>query len=557
MSGGARVGRRWGPTILAGAAALVAGLFALSGNLAAATFSPHWVAHHQGLIMATAGMLFGLTMVLAVLTARASQGSLDSGTTTTVGSSGDGSPVVVALGGTAIGTAIYQHPVPTAQLADRVVVGKIPARPAAFVDRVEARAVDEALTGNTLVTVCALTGGRGWGKSQVAAQVARKAVATGWPVVAWVSGETIDQLLADLSLVADALGVADPQGDSTVSAGRLRDALAARTERALLIIDNANDPDTVGTFVPTTGATRTIVTSTDSGIATHGAQIPIGVFTRDQSLDYLLRRTGRVDGSEADAVAEEVGDHPLGLVQVGAVLAARPSVSFAEFTQRLRDQQLTQLLPAERGNYPLGVAEAILQSIDIVSPVAASLTTQILRVVSVLAPEGVSVSLLPRFVPDVEPNPDLDDALATLVEASLLEWTQSGTGVAMHRLVARVVRDRAEADEQLGALLNHTIEILGVIAPAALRERSNRADDIELIAHGKRLWDLSQRQPSARQASRGSGMRIIEEELLEELYEVIPKDIREEITFEIVRMRLEEGTLRRDINTGSGRGWEA
>jgi hypothetical protein len=74
-----------------------------------------------------------------------------------------------------------------------------------------------------------LSGQRGSGKTQVAAAYARQTIIDGVGlVVGWVSADDHGRLLAGLGEVAHRLGVADPEGDLEVSAGRLRDVLAAR-----------------------------------------------------------------------------------------------------------------------------------------------------------------------------------------------------------------------------------------------------------------------------------------------------------------------------------------
>ena len=85
--------------------------------------------------------------------------------------------------------------------------------------------------------------------------------------MAWVSAEDRGQFLAGLSELARRLEVEDPDGDHEVSAGRLRDILAARTEQAVLVLDNATDPQLVRHFVPAMGATQVIITSTDQSFA--------------------------------------------------------------------------------------------------------------------------------------------------------------------------------------------------------------------------------------------------------------------------------------------------
>jgi hypothetical protein len=106
----------------------------------------------------------------------------------------------------------------------QVVVGEIPREPAAFVARVMVSRLAAAAGGGRVAVVCAVTGLRGVGKTQVAAAYARARVGDGWGLVGWVNAETRDVLLDGLKRVAEGLGVADPMGDSLESARRLGSA---------------------------------------------------------------------------------------------------------------------------------------------------------------------------------------------------------------------------------------------------------------------------------------------------------------------------------------------
>ena len=94
----------------------------------------------------------------------------------------------------------------------------------------------------TVAVVCALTGMRGVGKTQVAAAYARSWIEAGRGLVGWVNAETLDVAVADLARIAEAVGVADPEGDSARSAHRLVDHLATRAGESLLVFDNADRP---------------------------------------------------------------------------------------------------------------------------------------------------------------------------------------------------------------------------------------------------------------------------------------------------------------------------
>ena len=145
------------------------------------------------------------------------------------------------------------------------------------------------------MSVCALTCGRGLGKTQVAGEVARRAVEDGCPVVAWVSGESQERLLGDLAVVAEALGVADPEGDSVKSARSLRTQLQSRAERGLLVIDNAVLSAGALEFAPTAGGTRTVVTSTERAFTAQGVPVEVGALPA-RAHPPRRRRGGRAGG---------------------------------------------------------------------------------------------------------------------------------------------------------------------------------------------------------------------------------------------------------------------
>ena len=155
--------------------------------------------------------------------------------------------------------------------------------------------------------------------------------------------------------------MADPEGDSVVSARRLRAHLEGREESALLVVDNAVDADVLRGFLPVVGPTRVIITSTDhAGFGQLGAVVGVSVFDRAQSLAYLRARTRREDERDAQGVAQELGDLPLALAQAASVIVLQ-RLSYTDYLARLRTLPITNMLPRGTGDpYPQGTAEAIL-----------------------------------------------------------------------------------------------------------------------------------------------------------------------------------------------------
>jgi tetratricopeptide repeat protein len=558
--------RRWVAPSVTGVGTGAGVLLGLLTNVASSLISPVWAQQHAVSVWSGTGVLGVLTVALTVLAARRPE--QEAGTAEAVraigpahtevvagGSSHDRSVragpvaadgvVAVAHDGVSVQVGVEQPgPGPDAG-SGQVVVGELPGTPPAFVARTEVEQVEAVFRdGARVAVVCALTGGRGAGKTQVAAAYARARVRAGCPLVAWVSGQDTDRLISGLAEVAAALGVADPDGDSRRSAARLRDALQTRTTAGLLVIDNAEDPAVVREFVPVVGAVQVVVTSTDQAFTGLGAAVPVGVFARAESVAYLRRRTGLPDslqGAEpgeaagspavgaptvagAEDVAAAVGDLPLALAQAAAVITTR-GLSYGGYLQLWRAQPVSGVLPADRGDgYPRGAAAAILLSLDaaarstFTSPGevdgrgAGRVVDAVLMAVALLAGEGSARALVAQVAAgllgdpdrpsaaesaggtagdDREGGTDIDAAVGQLVSLSLLTWSHGRGSVLMHRLVARTVRDRAESHGDLGRIIATTAAVLASIRSSEFDVWRGRPDGMAVVEHIIHLWSVS------------------------------------------------------------------
>lgn len=95
------------------------------------------------------------------------------------------------------------------------------------------------------------------------------------------------------------------------------------------MFDNAVSPDELWAFLPASGGTQVVVTSTNQTFADVGVPVEVPAYTRPESLRFLRDRT-RLDASDgADAVA----DHPLALAQAAATIRRR-RLSYLEYLAR-------------------------------------------------------------------------------------------------------------------------------------------------------------------------------------------------------------------------------
>jgi tetratricopeptide (TPR) repeat protein len=381
---------------------------------------------------------------------------------------------------------------PALVAGSQVVVGEIPREPPGFVAREMVDRLANAAERGPIAVVCAVTGMRGVGKTQVAAAYARARIAEGWGLVGWVGAETADGLLAGLNRVAERLGVSDPEGDSAESARRLREHLNARAGRGLLVFDNAADPDGLRLFLPAAGGTQVVVTSTDRSFVELGEVVDISVFSRAESLGFLRARTGLGDETDADAVAAELGDLPLGLAQAAATIRSQ-HLTYREYLGRLRGVPVAKVLGRiPGGDYAYATAAALLLSVQMTEEGDRSgLAGRLLRVIAVLSPDGVPRPLLEGVAGEASSGMGLVDVAAEwCVAGSLLTWSVTGEEVIMHRLLGRVLRERDQATGQWNATVNAALGALESRLFPTEDAWARRQEGAELIAQIEALWDV-------------------------------------------------------------------
>ena len=337
----------------------------------------------------------------------------------------------------------------------RVVYGEIPRRPPAFQSRDDLR--NQLLNAGQLAIISTLTGTRGIGKSQLAAAYARECIDDEWPLVAWIVAERYDQILFGLDQLSKIMGLHDDTDDSVSAAGKVRHWLeSSGGKRCLIVFDNASDPDLLSRWLPSTGSARVVITSNWRSFERLGALIDVEAFTEGEAQAYLLERTGLHDETGANALAEKVGRLPLALAQASAVVKAQ-RLSYSDFLDRLQKVPLDKYLTRQPGDaYPRGAAETVLLSVQQAER-HDNLSRALLLLLSVLSSDGAARELLysapigggvigwPWVAGRKVGRLKVDEALARLVEASLVTVSFDGRTVIMHRFTQRVIRERSDS----------------------------------------------------------------------------------------------------------------
>jgi tetratricopeptide (TPR) repeat protein len=365
-----------------------------------------------------------------------------------------------------------------------VVVGDVPQQPPDYQARdALLRRIPKPGSGPGICVVHAVTGMPGIGKTQLAADYARRRIRDKWRLVAWVNAENAVATLDGLTQTALVLGI--PLSDrQEATAGAVRHWLEADGERCLIVFDNASDPDTLRPYVPAAGDAQIVITSTNQAVAGLGTSVPLDVFTKGEALTYLSARTGVDDAEGAWELAVELDRLPLALAQASAVIRAQ-RLTYPTYLRRLRTLPVEQYLARSTEDpYPHAAAAAILLSLQAAEGSdPTGVGAQLMNLIAVLSPAGVPRNLLhaaatsgtltrrrspPRPSRKLRSGPpppaarpaEVDAVLAHIVGASLLTFSLDGSTVNAHRLTMRVIRERC--------LRSDTLLDVGVVATTVL-----------------------------------------------------------------------------------------
>lgn len=402
----------------------------------------------------------------------------------------------VALQAGSIGRVEFHHH-PSSAKAARLSVGRPPPRAGAFQDRPLLKDLLALCGTGRRGGVAILQGLAGVGKTQVAAEYARRLRDSGDGIVSvWVDATSRDSILHGLSRAAATILGADDR-DVLWAAERILDWLDSTDQRWLVVLDDLRDPrDLDGLWPPHTPYGQVVVTTRlrDVAIAVDGVHTnDVGSFTSGEAVAFLTESLARQPSQAEGAaeLAEAMGNHPLGLAQAAAYIAAHRDMTCAMYLA-LFDGRRQALSGSWPDRLPRDHRDAIAAtwslSIERANQVAPQrLARPLLTLASILhaqgAPADVFTSVaalryLRTAVGHVVGEQAVRDTLSCLHRFSLITYDPAvpAQAVAVHALVQRVVYDtmtrreiaravratadtlvriwpRVECDRELGAVL--------------------------------------------------------------------------------------------------------
>ena len=356
----------------------------------------------------------------------------------------------------------------------------------------------------------AVTAEGGTGKTQLAAEYAHSCVndLACWPGgVLWISmaqPEAVANAVAAAGRALKLPGYDEWPLDQQVAAMR---AAWAAPEARLLVFDNCEDSALLRAWRPTAGGTRLLLTArrTDWPHATIQC-LPLPQLPPEAALDLLLRGRAVLLGSSVAALADThaaqvcayLGFQALALHLAGAFLDQQPRRPLARLLDELRTQPLDhaalQALDADSPTaYPRPVAETIALSYNLLdqSEPADALARLLLALAAHAAPDvPLPVALLQRTAKTTDD--DTNGAVQRLCAVGLASYTDSGTAMAIHRLVLAYTRTQQNADAATAHADALAVAVIGATYEAL--ESGFPARSLPLLAHARHTADAAEQR---------------------------------------------------------------
>ncbi|MEJ3748666.1 FxSxx-COOH system tetratricopeptide repeat protein [Actinomycetes bacterium KLBMP 9797] len=374
-----------------------------------------------------------------------------------------------------------------------LIWGGVPIRNRNFTGRdIMLERLEDALRSSSKASVLPQTlhGMGGVGKTQLVVEYVYRHIDQ-YDLIWWIAAEQPSSVLSSLTALADRLGLATTE-DRQQNARIVLDALAGGDLTWLLVYDNADDPDTLDQYLPSSGG-DVIVTSRIQEWAAVGPAIEVDVFQRQESIELLLKRTrdndgnARIEKPDADELADKLGDLPLALEQAAAwyLATAMPIKEYIE----LLDTHIELLTEGKPINYPVSVAAFVTLAMEQLRREAPA-TAQLFELFAYLGGEPVAVSLLINGK-DTEVTEPLRAMLRTKIPLNRAVRDLNRFGLAkvdatqriqVHRLVQRVLRDTMPP-ELAQATLRNVRNILVQASPGDPDENPNMEQHAQLGPH--------------------------------------------------------------------------
>jgi tetratricopeptide (TPR) repeat protein len=320
-------------------------------------------------------------------------------------------------------------------------IWNVPLRNPNFIGRAaELERIAQRLTGAGVMSVQALHGMGGVGKTQVAVEYAHRHAGE-YDLVWWINAEQPELLAGQFAALGIELGL---PAAADARAGCVAVCRELRVRGSwLLVFDNAEDVEQVRAVLPG-GSGHALVTTRRGGFRALGSVLGLDVLDRTEAVTLLLRHAPALTEGDAAVLAEHLGDLPLALEQAAAYLdqTAMPAGEYLSLLQTRGEDLHTRGHAAGTQNTVATVWSLSIDRLRASAPAA----VQLLQLCGWLGAEPIPLDLftghadrLPAPLDQATADPLITaDVVGALGELSLAR--RAGSSLQIHRLVQAVAR---------------------------------------------------------------------------------------------------------------------
>lgn len=312
----------------------------------------------------------------------------------------------------------------------------------------------------------AISGLGGIGKSQVALEYAYR-YQREYRAVLWVNASSEETLLADFVKLANKVGLPQQENKGPQEITKAMKIWLSRQKDWLLILDNVDDFDLIGDYLPEEAKSNCHIILTTRAQATGSIAhtLEVDTMNNEEGVLLVLRRAKIVSPGadldqvthklrlDAETIVTEMDGLPLALDQAGAYIE-ETGCTFLGYLDLYRRRRRKELL-GRRGHVPPGHPDPVTTTWDIsfrlvgqANPAAANL----LRLCAFLDPSAIPKSIIMQaasslgFVsePDIVDTFALNKVIEELRKFSLIRRNAEAGLLSLHRLVQAVLRDGME-----------------------------------------------------------------------------------------------------------------
>lgn len=308
----------------------------------------------------------------------------------------------------------------------------------------------------------------GVGKTAIAIEYAYR-YSGEYDLIWWIPADQLSSVRGSLATLAQRLGIEAQSAagiDGLIAAVREALRRGEPYSRWLLIFDNADQPEDIKDLIPR-GTGDVLVTSRNHRWDSVINAVPMDVFRREESKEFLRRRVPGLTETEADRLALELGDLPLALEQAGATLS-ETAMPVDQYLRLLKDQ-VTQIMAEGKSlDYPYSMTAAWKLSVDALRQRLPE-ALELLRCCAFFGPDPIPSDVFRRGVrgtgtrvAEVASSPILTArAIRELARYALI--TLDRNSIKVHRLIQALLRDELSDEEQA----DYRREALLILAGAA------------------------------------------------------------------------------------------